>query len=205
VKSPPGALHEQGRSELQVSAKEVAAFWLDEIGPEGWYRSDPEIDAAIRARFEPAVHAAAAGELDAWQTEARSCLALLILLDQFPRNLYREDARAFACDAKAVAVAKRAVALGQDREIAMPARQFFYMPLMHSESVADQDRAVRLLLLAAPDGGGPVHARAHRLVIRRFGRFPYRNRALGRQSSPAELAFLEAGGYSAAFAEVSET
>ncbi len=187
---------------METTPGEVIGFWIDEVGPEGWYRSDPGLDAAIRARFEPAVHAAAAGEFDAWQTEARGCLGLLILLDQFPRNLYREDARAFACDAKAVAVAKRAIAHGHDQKIEMPARQFFYLPLMHAESVADQDRAVRMFLRASPEGTNLSHAKAHRLVIRRFGRFPHRNLALGRHSSPEEAAFLEAGGYGAALSEV---
>ena len=177
-------------------------FWLGEIGPKGWYEVDEGLDAAIRERFGPLWEEARRGGLEAWPGKAESCLALVILLDQFPRNMFRGDARAFATDARALAVAKSAIARGLDERVAMPERQFFYLPLMHSEVLADQDRSVRLFTLL-PDGAENLkHARAHRAVIRRFGRFPYRNAALGRATREAEREWLAAGGYAAALAEV---
>ena len=122
------------------------------------------------------------------------------MLDQFPRNMFRGDARSFASDRKARAVAKAAIQRGHDLRIEPPARQFFYMPLMHSEFLPDQEKSVRLFLLNAP-GENLQHAQAHRAVIRRFSRFPYRNAALGRRSTPKEEEFLAAGGYRAAMAE----
>ncbi|MEM7424168.1 MAG: DUF924 family protein [Pseudomonadota bacterium] len=175
----------------------VLDFWIDEIGVERWYVSDPDIDRAIEERFGALHAAAAAGGHRDWMLSARGALALLILLDQFSRNLYRGDARAFASDSEARRLAICAIGLGYDLRIAEPERQFFYLPLMHSESLSDQERCLRLFLLNCPATGGEnvPHAIDHRTVIRRFGRFPSRNSALARGDTAAELAYRADGGY----------
>lgn len=177
---------------------EVLDFWIDEVGPQGWYAVDDGLDAAIRARFGALWDEGLAGGLRQWLCAPRACLALVILLDQFPRNMFRASARAFASDHAALAAAKAAIGRGFDHRIPGDARQFFYLPLMHSEALADQERSVRLILINFGRTCSLVHARAHRDVIRRFGRFPYRNAALGRATRPQEQAFLDAGGYQAA-------
>ncbi|MFN3615569.1 MAG: DUF924 family protein [Rubrimonas sp.] len=180
-----------------TSADQVLDFWLKEVGPSRWYATDPDLDAAIAERFGEAVRQARAGRLDDWILKPRAALALLVLLDQFPRNMWRGEAGAFASDQKALAAAKRAIRLRHDMKTPEPERQFFYLPLMHAETNADQDRCVRLILTRMPETGGfnLPHAVAHRDVIRRFGRFPYRNEALGRNTTEAEAAWLAQGGY----------
>ncbi len=181
------------------SADIVTDYWLETVGPEGWFKVDPTVDQDIRDRFEPLWRAARAGELDGWSLKPAEALALLIVLDQFPRNMFRNCEKAFCSDPKALALAKRAISLGHDLQVPEPARQFFYLPLMHSESLVDQDRCVRLILTRMPQTGEQnlIHARAHRDVIRKFGRFPFRNQALGRSSTYAEQSFLDQGGYAA--------
>lgn len=178
-------------------AEEVLGFWLDEVGPERWYAEDAELDAECARRFQGDVEAARRGALKRWCLEPRRALALLILLDQLPRNIWRGKAQAFASDRHAVAVAKRAIQAGHDMKVDEPARQFFYLPLMHSENAMDQDRCVRLVLTRMPQGGAETlpHAIAHRDIIRRFGRFPMRDAALSRTPSREERAWLERGGY----------
>ena len=173
---------------------DVVAFWR-EAGPQKWYTKDPEFDREISDRFAALHAAAAAGELDGWAARPDGALALLLLLDQFSRNMFRGTARAFAQDEKAQEVARAAIAAGFDRAHGDALRQFFYLPFMHSESILDQDLCVRLCH-ALPDRGTLPYARDHQRVIRRFGRFPHRNPALGRHSSPAELEFLKGGGFS---------
>ena len=187
---------------MDTTAQEILDFWLHEVGADGWYGTDAVLDATIRERYGALWEAVRNGERDTWSCAPASCLALAIVLDQFPRNMFRGDARAFASDAKAVTVAKGAVLRGHDRRVELPERQFLYTPLMHSEVLADQEKSVRLFVLSFGPGEMLDHARAHRLVIRRFGRFPYRNAALGRATTPEETAFLDAGGYEAAKAEV---
>ena len=187
---------------MNERARDVLRFWLEEAGPEAWYKTDPDFDALIRERFEALWEEARVGALDTWRTKPESCLALLIVLDQFPRNMFRDSAKAFATDPKGLDGAVAALLRGLDRKVEMPGRQFFYLPLMHSETAPDQDRAVRLFAINEPGGGNLDHARAHRHIIRSFGRFPYRNEVLGRKSTSGELAFLEAGGYGAALREV---
>jgi uncharacterized protein (DUF924 family) len=179
------------------AAQEVLAFWLDEIGPAGWYAGGEEIDAKVRNRFEDLWHAAMAGACGPWLTDGRGALAYLIVTDQFPRNMFRDTARAFASDGHARAAAKLAVAQGWDMATAEPERVFFYMPYEHSESLVDQDESVRLTSERLPETGSEygVHAAAHRAVIRAFGRFPTRNAALGRATTLAEARWLAAGGY----------
>lgn len=187
---------------MATGYEELLAFWLDEVGPDGWYRVDPALDARIRATYESVWESARAGGLDGWSCQPRPCLALVILLDQFPRNMFRGERRAFASDARALAFAKSAIGRGFDQRVETEARQFFYLPLMHSEIVADQERSVRLFKLNLEGASNLTHARAHRAVIRRFGRFPYRNDALGRATTEPEAAWLAQGGYAAALAEV---
>jgi uncharacterized protein (DUF924 family) len=180
---------------MHVKSEEVLAFWIDEIGPEGWYQGGEALDALCRDRFLDDWDKARRGDYAQWTTTPRGALALLILLDQFPRNMFRGSAQAFASDARARATAKAAVAREFDLATEGPARQFFYLPLMHSEVLADQDRSVRLIVLRFPEPEQIRHARAHRDIIRRFGRFPFRNTALGRTNTPEEEAWLAKGGY----------
>lgn len=177
---------------------EIIRFWIDETGPEGWYNGSDALDDEIRTRFLPDWEAARSGQLTDWQVSAKGTLAFLILTDQFPRNMFRGDARSFATDEAALTCADAAIRAGLDLQIDLPTRQFFYMPFMHSERLSDQDRCIALMQdrMSDPRGAGDIlHARVHREIIRMFGRFPYRNDALGRDSSPAETAFIKDGGY----------
>jgi len=186
-----------------ASIKDVLAYWAA-IGPAGWYAVEPEQDAQIRSAFLPDWEAALAGGREGWIDGPEGSLAYILLTDQFPRNMFRGDARSFASDAQALAAARTATAAGWDSAIAEPLRQFFYLPFMHSEEPADQARCQQLVADRMPETGTGTlqHARAHALVIRRFGRFPYRNAALGRDTTEAEAAFLAEGGYGAALREV---
>ena len=177
----------------------IIEFWLHEVGEGGWYTAVDEVDAEIRARFQPAWEAAERGEREFWLNGPRGSLAYMILTDQFPRNMFRGDPRSFATDARARAGARVAIDHGWDMAIPEPQRVFFYMPFEHSEDMADQDRSIDLMTRKMPEHGAEfgLHARAHAEVIRRYGRFPFRNAALGRQSTPEEVAFLEKGGYGA--------
>lgn len=177
--------------------KAIVDFWLHDVGEAGWYAVDPAIDAEIRARFLPAWEAARAGAREFWLNGPQGALAYLILTDQFPRNLFRGDPRAFVTDDRARAGARAALDHGWDMGVKEPERVFFYMPFEHSEDMADQDLAVRCMAGRMPERGSgfALHARAHAEIIRRFGRFPFRNAALGRQSSAEEQVFLDSGGY----------
>ena len=178
---------------------DVLEYWIEELGPKGWYAGGEAIDAACRDRFAELWQAAAEGGLDHWVEGTVGTLAFLILTDQMSRNIHRGTAQAFACDPLALAAAKRAVEQGWDLGAPEPERQFFYLPFEHSEMPEDQDRAVALIAERLPEGGAEtlLHARAHREIIRQFGRFPFRSAALGRVSSPHEAAFLAEGGYGA--------
>ena len=180
-----------------IGPDEVLAFWLDEKGPEKWYVSEEALDAEIREKFGDAWQNARDGAYSMWLTYPNGSLAYIILTDQFSRNMFRNDGQAFATDRAALAAAKSAIAKGWDKRIDAPARQFFYLPLMHSENLSDQDRCVRLMCERMPDHGGSnlLHAKAHREVIREFGRFTYRNDALGRATNAQEVKFLANGGY----------
>ncbi len=171
---------------------DVVAFWRA-AGPQRWFEKDAAFDDDIRRRFLEAHEAAAAGKLTAWEASAEGALALLILLDQFPRNIFRGQTRAFASDALARAIASRAILNGFDG--AFPdLRGFFYLPFMHSEDLADQERAVAFYR-AHNDADGLKWAERHADIIRRFGRFPHRNAVLGRVSTPQEQEFLDSGGF----------
>lgn len=177
-------------------AVSIVAFWRD-AGPDKWYAKDDAFDADIRARFETAHHAAARGDFVQWMTDWEGALALMILLDQFPRNMYRGSAHAFATDGLARAVAQAAVEAGLDRQSPQDLRVFFYLPFEHSELLTDQDRCVALCDSLDAESGSEwaKWARMHRDIITRFGRFPHRNAALGRHTTADEQAFLDAGGF----------
>ncbi|MDR6535227.1 DUF924 family protein [Variovorax soli] len=174
------------------SSHEIAAFWRD-AGPARWFAKDDAFDAEFKSRFEAAHHAAAACRLDGWAREAEGALALLVLLDQFPRNAWRGSAHMFATDGKARAIAHAAIEAGFDRQVDDALRPFFYLPFMHSESMADQERSVALN--AALDANTQRYAALHRDIIARFGRFPHRNPMLGRETTPEEQTFLDQGGF----------
>jgi len=182
-----------------AAAQDILDFWIDETGPGKWYATEPALDAVIRDRFEGLWTRAQRCGSPGWDPTPANTLAAIILFDQFPRNMFRADPRAYASDGLARARSKHAIDRGWDRRIDGPQRQFFYLPLMHSECLVDQDRCVRLFKDRMPDAADNlVHARAHREVIRRFGRFPHRNRDLGRESTAAERAFMDdEGGYGA--------
>ena len=191
------------RTTVQNRAGEVLTFW-QEAGPESWYRQDAPFDRTIRDRFGALWDLACAGGCDHWAMGPKGALGLIVLTDQLPRNMFRDNPRAFASDARALRIAASALNHGWDLRVAEPMRQFFYLPFMHSEMLTDQDRSVRLFKARMEGGDNLLHARAHREVIRRYGRFPYRNAALGRVSTPQEEVFLHAGGYGAIVRELQD-
>ena len=177
--------------------EDILAFWLDETEPEQWYKADEALDAEIRSRFEETWEGAMEGRFGLWLTYPGGALAYILLLDQFSRNMFRGSAKAFSSDAIALAAAKQAIWRGWDMKIDEPARQFFYLPLMHSENLCDQERCIRLMKERLPETGASnlLHARAHREVIREYGRFPTRNEALSRATTTPESGYLQGGGY----------
>jgi uncharacterized protein (DUF924 family) len=175
------------------SAADVLAFWRS-AGPDKWFKKDLAFDAEIASRFSALWRDAAAGALAGWEAAPETALSLVLVLDQFPRNMFRSNADAFATDPLARNVAERAVARGFDQKVPTSERLFFYLPFEHSESLADQERATALIgTLGDPDL--TRWAELHADIIRRFGRFPHRNSALGRASTHEEQAFLDAGGF----------
>jgi uncharacterized protein (DUF924 family) len=177
---------------LSTTPADVLAFWR-EAGPSRWFRKDDAFDEQFRTRFIAAHEAAWRGDLAAWADDAEGALALLILLDQFPRNCFRGHPRSFESDAKALAIARQAVEAGFDEKVEADLRNFFYLPFMHSEQLPDQDRGVEL---ARKLGGEALrYAILHRDIIERFGRFPHRNAVLGRATTPEEQRFLDDGGF----------
>ena len=187
---------------------EILSFWFGRIGDDGWTAEDrgalwfaggAKNDPEIIRRFGPALALAGRGGLDAWARSGLGTLALVVMLDQFTRCVHRGSALAFSNDARALAHAEAALARGLDREMALAHRQFLYMPLMHSEDPARQERCAELfdsLARALPPGRAEIakglrhHSREHRDIVARFGRFPHRNGILGRESTPAESAWL---------------
>jgi uncharacterized protein (DUF924 family) len=171
---------------------DVVGFWR-EAGPQKWFRKDDTFDLVFRDRFLATHEAAAAGRLESWGASAEGALALVLLLDQFPRNAFRATPRMFATDAQARAAAAAAVAAGHDKRVEAQLRPFFYMPFMHSEELGDLDQCVRLM--EAVDADSLRYARHHREIVARFGRFPHRNAVLGRASTAEEKDFLAEGGF----------
>ncbi len=198
----------------QGEVEEVLRFWFGELDQEGragaeqkarWWRKDAAFDQLIRDRFGALHEAVSAGERDAWLASPRGRLAFIIVLDQFSRNMFRGSGRTHAGDARAVEVAREGVELGVDRQLAHDERGLFYMPFMHSESLADQDRCFELFSSWRDELRGPLRAQVaglltyaekHRDIVRRFGRFPHRNALLGRESTPEEKEFLAQPGSS---------
>lgn len=177
---------------------EVLDYWLGAVGPKGWYAGGDDLDGEIAALFGPIWQAAHDGHIEHWVDGAAGTLAYLIVCDQFSRNMHRGSALAFATDARARDAARRALEQGWDMDAPEPERQFFYMPFEHSEDMVDQDLAVTLMVERLRNHPDLIlHARAHREIITRFGRFPYRNDALGRVSTAEEQAFIDNGGYGA--------
>lgn len=172
---------------MNLNIRGLLDFWFSPALRPRWFASTPALDADIRARYESLWRRAAAGELDAWAETPEGALALAIVLDQLPLNMYRGEPASFATESQAVAVAKLAVARRHDRELDDDGRLFLYMPLMHSENLDDQERSVELFRAAGMDTRYPEH---HRDIVRRFGRFPHRNALLGRESSPEEREYL---------------
>ena len=187
-----------------TSVNDILEFWFppdthpDSAHPDGqnnpaWFQPGPGYDDAVRERFITAHEQAARGELDGWAATADGALALIVLLDQFPRNMFRGQARSFATDGKALRVAEDAVARGLDQAVPAAWRMFFYLPFEHSEDRAMQARSVALFE-ALGNAETTRYARTHRDIIDRFGRFPHRNRLLGRESTPEEAQWLASGG-----------
>lgn len=179
--------------ELDIRALSVTAFWRD-AGEDAWFKVNENFDADFRRRFLDLHYAAARRECDGWLDHAEGSLALMILLDQFPRNCFRGTAHMYATDPLARHFAAKAIAAGQDLQLDETIRVFLYLPYEHSELMADQDRSVELTRTRAK----PYlkYAEEHRDIIQRFGRFPHRNSMLGRETTPAERAFLDGGGFS---------
>lgn len=172
----------------------VLDFWFREMSPAQWFNGDAEVDAVIRTRFAPLVQSALAGDLDSWAEDPRGRLGLVILIDQFTRNIWRDDPRAYSGDAHAQKLVLDGIAQGMDVQLTLAERQFFYLPLMHAEDPALQDKSVACFEKLAADAANVLDfARGHRNVVARFGRFPLRNAALGRESSADERAYLDAG------------
>ncbi|MGZ3375738.1 MAG: DUF924 family protein [Phenylobacterium sp.] len=178
---------------MTAHPNDIVGFWLG-AGPDKWFKKVIAFDEAIRLKFESTHHKAARSEYDAWADTADGALALLILLDQFPRNLYRNSAHSFATDPKARSIARAAVERGFDRQVDPRLRNFFYLPFEHSEDLADQDYGLALVAEAGIEDD-LKWARLHRDIIARFGRFPHRNHALGRVTTPDEQEFLDEGGF----------
>lgn len=177
-------------SEGIANSAEVLAFWFAEAVKPLWFASTPEFDEALRERFLATYRAAATGQLlEDWERTPLGVLALVIVLDQFPLNLFRGHPESFATEAAARVVADRAIACGFDREMNPEQRLFLYLPFMHGEALTDQERSVRLFQQAGLEESLRF-ARHHRDLIRRFGRFPHRNAILGRESTPEEIAYL---------------
>lgn len=176
--------------------KQIIDFWIDEIGPKGWYNGPPELDQNILDLFLNQWQAAKNGDFSDWKETPSGCLAYLILTDQFPRNMFRDDPRAFATDPLARSVATFAIKKDFDLQVGRAAQEFFYLPFEHSEDIADQQRCIEFISTRMKDNEGSLlHAAVHQEIIRQFGRFPYRNNPLGRKSSDAEQIFLNQNGY----------
>jgi uncharacterized protein (DUF924 family) len=178
----------------EVTPAEILAFWR-EAGRDRWYKRDDGFDAEVRRRYFDLWRKAASGELSSWEMSDDGALALTIVLDQFPRNLFRGDAQAYSTDAKAREVARGAIDRGADERIDALLREFLYLPFMHSEEIADQLHCVALFGNTS-NAENLEYAKLHADIIHRFGRFPHRNHVLGRATTSEEQAFLDEGGFS---------
>jgi len=173
-----------------ISPDNVLKFWFEDLSPADWFKSDAALDATIRDRFQVTLEKASACELSGWRVDADGALAEIIVLDQFSRNIYRNTPRAFAQDSTALALAQEAISKGFDQNLEPQEKSFLYMPFMHSESSVIHDRAMELFQAPGLEEK-LVHEKQHAAMIDRFGRYPYRNEILGRQSTPEEENFLK--------------
>ena len=187
VGSDPATLGCEGPDE---QAQAVLDFWFGELTPTQWFTKDAAVDAQVAERFGALTARVATGGAPHWAASAGGLLAAVIVLDQFPRNLYRDDPRAYATDHQALALAEEAIRLGLDQGLSARARQFLYLPFMHSEDSEDQARCVELFA-TLDDPDALWFAERHKEIIDRFGRFPHRNETLGRATTEEEAAFLK--------------
>ena len=178
-----------------IKADDIISFWFREIDRSLWFKKDADFDALLQERFLSLHHQAALGELYSWRVTAAGALAEIIVLDQFSRNLFRDQAQAFACDGMALILAQEAVRKEQDQELESDQKAFLYMPYMHSESAAIHNLAVKLFTAAKLENNLKFELK-HKEIIDRFGRYPHRNKVLGRESSAAEKEFLTQPGSS---------
>ena len=172
--------------------EEVLSFWFEESSPKDWFSKNDDFDKKIKQRFEKVYNLAINGRLDNWKEEAKSCLALIIVLDQFSRNLFRNDKRAYAQDKKSIELTKYALEKGFDKELEGSEKTFLIMPLMHSEELEDQELCVDLFSSLGEEYSVNLKfAEEHRDIIKQFGRFPHRNKDLGRENTTQEEEFLK--------------
>ncbi len=190
-----------------MTPEKVLSFWLDETDPKHWYNSSKNLDNAILREFYSTWVAIMDGKFGMWLTYPSGSLAYILVLDQFSRNMFRGTSKAFSSDIVALAAAKQAIKHKFDLRIDEPGRQFFYLPLMHSESLQDQERCIRLMHERMPLEGmnNLLHARAHREVIRKFGRFPTRNEALSRKNTAHEADYMKNGGYGMTYTQLAKS
>ena len=182
----------------------ILNFWLDEVGPNFWYSSDDSLDDLIEQKFKETLENILLGGHSLWLTYPSGALAYIIVLDQFSRNIFRGSKSSFAADRIAMSASKQSIKYEFDLKINEPARQFFYMPLMHSENLYDQEKCIRQILQKLPSSGHALlkHARAHRELIRSYGRFPSRNSQLGRSTTLSEQEYFDHGGYQALLSRI---
>ena len=182
----------------------ILNFWLDEVGPNCWYSSDDSLDGLIERKFKETLQDILSGGHSLWLTYPSGALAYIIVLDQFSRNIFRGSKSSFTADRAALAASKQSIKYEFDLKIDEPARQFFYMPLMHSENLYDQEKCIRQILQKLPLSGHNLlkHARAHRELIRSYGRFPGRNSQLGRTNTSFEQSYFDYGGYQAVLSRI---
>lgn len=182
-----------GDTAAGVTPADIISFW-QAAGPKKWFEKDGTFDAEVRTRFLHTYEAIVEGQHSDWPNTADGALATIIVLDQFSRNMFRGDERTFKADPQARAIADRALARGFDQQVPKSLRTFFYLPFMHSENLADQERSVSLYR-ALGDVESLKYADDHADIIQRFGRFPHRNKILGRATTDEEQAFLDSGGF----------
>ena len=190
-----------------MTPDKILGFWLDETDSKQWYNSSKKLDSVILREFYPTWVSIMDGKFGMWLTYPSGSLAYILVLDQFSRNMFRGSSKAFSSDYVALAAAKQAIKHKFDLAIDEPGRQFFYLPLMHSESLQDQERCIRLMHERMPVDGinNLLHARAHREVIRKFGRFPTRNEALSRRNTSLEADYMKNGGYGITYTQLANS
>ena len=177
---------------MRDTRQEIIHFWFEETAPQQWFQSTSELDENIKERFGVTLEMADEGLCNTWSVDAEGCLALVLLLDQFPRHVYRNTPQAFATDEKALLVAKQALHRGFDQVMEPVKRGFLYIPFQHSENISDQKRSVDLYgAMKDENPAGQMYAQRHFEPVEKFGRFPHRNEILGRESTEEEIEFLK--------------